>query len=645
MATALSNVLPPVSPIKVPKHEADAASSCYSRTGSVFLAKQGPPADLHSDELAFLVLFDELCDVVNETHAASHEMTEFVALASRILKAGEVEEDPSGTVYPPPPDLIEWAAAVVANNGIYNQRANGARMPPPDSLRTTPFSLLIPIKPEPWPERFVVENNPGASGSRLYPPALYDATTCPFTGFALNAGYTDEGEFVQQLTTTNSAAMRKIHDLVLQLAHLAAGSSCFSEHSVNALNRFMVFLQPPPDDPQEPEDHARRWEDFMEEWAQTNDRIDWCIGPIETYHDPFGAIGEWGAQAGVAEDMSMWTPRLHAMEGSLPYGDIHRTAAARSKPFSIALVNKLTSGGANGPLYSIAAFCLPNEDSLRAAGCSKQVIHKPPPPLASPDRAALVRPGPFRRCSTAFMTALWDIHVLLHETVGHGAGSLADGVSDTDVRAAFAGDYAFLEELRADAAALHLCLTHAKELFEWFDVSSEDLAPFGGDPREAILAFVAHGAFKRMGAQPDRDTPKVTGAHAMSEMAIANYLYTAGVYAVDQDLSQESDTFAKAFGVETVPRVHFLSVVSVDKGVAAARELCELVNHTKATMDMAALERLKRHSQGCDTPLSTLLVEVKEQARTKRRLLHDGCETPLTVITYDAKGPAGYRPA
>ena len=150
----------------------------------------------------------------------------------------------------------------------------------------------------------------------------------------------------------------------------------------------------------------------------------------------------------------------------------------------------LFSSGAYGPQVLTAAYCLPNYDDIRAEVGSKQILYKLPPSVESklnPELAKQFRTKSRQEFINKYdpenmiFEDLWDVQVLLHETIGHSSARLHKhtfktgenltinektyNVGDTidvtidNYNEFITKDSSSLEELRAEINALYMSIT------------------------------------------------------------------------------------------------------------------------------------------------------------------------------------------
>jgi dipeptidyl-peptidase III len=144
---------------------------------------------------------------------------------------------------------------------------------------------------------------------------------------------------------------------------------------------------------------------------------------------------------------------------------------------------------------------------------------------------------------------MWSIHCILHETLGHGSGRLATHtfkeddaltiagttyavgdvipVTSDNVPEFLAGNFAALEELRAEIIALYTSI----EMFDELDsvgLYKDWTAQIGKDKIiEQLIFDMASTGLRRL-ISHDSAQQEIMGAHALANMTIMNYLCDGG---------------------------------------------------------------------------------------------------------------------
>ncbi len=351
--------------------------------------------------------------------------------------------------------------------------------------------------------------------------------------YAINSKYSDE------LNIT-------VFWLEKALVHAKNCPDVFDIHIVNSLTLLIQYFV---------SGDEEKFKQHSIEWLQTNSNLDYTMGFIETYHDPKGIRGQAGAEITIKmSNMEKLNPLLLEIEQRMPIPNEYKKSGDKKTIMNVSPNRILFASGDFGPLVSTAAYCLPNYDDIRSEVGSKQILYKMPNSVGeilNPDMAKLFR----TQRKVVFIEKydpknelgddLWDVQVLLHETVGHGSGALHEHefkegenliiggvtynvgdvipVTDANYAEFITEDSSSLEELRAEINALYMSIAENVKLAEfglfknWTNIlGREEL------DKECVLAMASTG-FRRLLAQGENMT-EIKGAHARANIVIMNYL-------------------------------------------------------------------------------------------------------------------------
>lgn len=196
-------------------------------------------------------------------------------------------------------------------------------------------------------------------------------------------------------------------------------------------------------------------------WLADNPRVDLILGFIEAYKDPRGIKGEW---EGVVSMVDAEASRLmRAVAESAAYFEQRAPWDAQYKRTEVRIpvakaIQVIVGHGGAGPTLP-TGINLPNSNAIRETHGSKSflltnVLRAIDGAVADAGLAAFALPeerGPAREHGPT----LTDVHVALHEIVGHGSGKLSEAIIGKDP-AVFLKELAnALEEARAELVALH----------------------------------------------------------------------------------------------------------------------------------------------------------------------------------------------
>lgn len=304
-------------------------------------------------------------------------------------------------------------------------------------------------------------------------------------------------------------------------------------------------------------------------WTKTKSRLDYCFGFIENYSDPKEFRGMFQAEVTIKSlDMETLNSVLPSIEAELPFPlawkrtNLHDLAAIPN-----ASINSLAFGsGELGPLCIVAAYCLPNYPEIRAQHGSKQIIYQSTKGLGAALNPSLAKQLTYLSEEASWRALhdpeeqlsadIWNVHCILHETLGHGSGRLAshtfrtgdpltiDGmtykvgdtipVTNSNLVEFFQGAGAALEELRAEILALYTSI-YSYDTLAPVNLYKNWPTKIGKEALIDILILdMANTALRRLQNLPDGAT-QVLGAHAQANTTIANWLQDHGGIALQEE--------------------------------------------------------------------------------------------------------------
>jgi len=354
------------------------------------------------------------------------------------------------------------------------------------------------------------------------------------------------------------------------------------------------------------------------EWLKTTNRLDYCFGFIECYHDPKSIRSSFQAEVTVKTlDISKLNKLLPAIEAALPCPSTFKRDGVEAGTASVpnASINvKIFGTGGLGPVQCTAAYCLPNYEEIRATHGSKQIIYPSNKGLAqrlNPDKARklfnlqeqvawLVKNDPDGKLSRD----IWDVQCILHETIGHASGKLAThtfkegdkltiegkshkvgdtiSVTNKNLSEFLLGYESALEEMRAEIVALYVSTEHLETLLQagfltqWLEVMSKE------ELHDRLTLGMAKAGISRLMQLSDNAT-SITGAHAQANATITNYLIdNGGLNMVAEQVIVDDKTFT-ALG---------LTIRDREKTRALVKELMLEVQRIKSTGDGQAVAHL-----------------------------------------------------
>ena len=265
------------------------------------------------------------------------------------------------------------------------------------------------------------------------------------------------------------------------------------------------------------------FDDYSVKWVKdTDSRIDFINGFIETYTDPMGLKGSWESivnfksieaskRTSIISDNAQW------FEDNSPVDD--RFKKEEVKGVSAKVITVAILGGDTYPATPIG-INLPNADWIRRDHGSKSVTIDNI--TFAYDKAS--EGNGFKEefmwsdaeieLSRKYGTVTDNLHTDLHECLGHGSGKLLPGVS-TDVLQAYGSP---LEETRADLFALYFLAD--PKLVELGLVSDQDAY------KAQYYSYIMNGAMTQLTRiQPGKD---IEQAHMRNRATISNWVLEKG---------------------------------------------------------------------------------------------------------------------
>lgn len=265
------------------------------------------------------------------------------------------------------------------------------------------------------------------------------------------------------------------------------------------------------------------FDDYSVKWVKdTDSRIDFINGFIETYTDPMGLKGSWESlvnfksieaskRTSIISDNAQW------FEDNSPVDD--RFKKEEVKGVSAKVITVAILGGDTYPATPIG-INLPNADWIRRDHGSKSVTIDNI--TFAYDKASegngfkeeFMWSNDEVELSKKYGTLTDNLHTDLHECLGHGSGKLLPGVS-TDVLQAYASP---LEETRADLFALYYLAD--PKLVEL------GLLPDNEAYKAEYYSYLMNGAMTQLTRiQPGKD---IEQAHMRNRATISNWVIEKG---------------------------------------------------------------------------------------------------------------------
>lgn len=356
------------------------------------------------------------------------------------------------------------------------------------------------------------------------------------------------------------------------------------------------------------------------EWLKSTSKVDYCFGFIEAYHDPKSFRGFFQAEATIRTfDISKLNAMMPGFEAGLPFPvafkrQLEGGARAAGPVMNASMNTQIFGTGGLGPLTTTAAYCLPNYEDIRSEYGSKQIIYPASKGLGALLNGQLAQKLFFLPKESAWLAAhdtdwkffndLWDVHCILHETLGHGSGKLAEhtfrtgdaltvadktyqvgdtiSVTNDNLKEFLAGYEQTLEELRAEIIALYVSIKHLDQLVAAGFLAEWHKKLGRAELTKWLIFDMANTGIKRIMQQSAQAT-EITGDHARANCTIMNYLIHHGGIALQEAQVSVNGTEHTVLG---------LTVTDSEKCIAAATDLMQEVQRIKSTGDGQAVKAL-----------------------------------------------------
>ncbi len=407
--------------------------------------------------------------------------------------------------------------------------------------------------------------------------------------------YKINGKYDKELTVSFYWLQKALH-------HARKYPNQFDKHLVKSLDYLCQFIKTGDEE---------LFKKHSIEWLQSNSRLDYCWGFIETYEDPKGYRGSFQAEVTVKSlDINSLNKILPSIEASLPFPPEFKRDNLLSGTATLpnASINtKIFAVGNLGPLNITAAYCLPNYQEIRSAHGSKQIIYHQEKGIGELLNADLYHrlfhlPDEYEWLRVndpefALDRDIFNIECILHETLGHGSGKFAthvfkdgdlmkiDGkafsvgdkipVTSGNIEQFLAGYAATLEELRAEIIALLAAITNYDVLATSGIMGDWPKKVLKPQMIELMINAMAQRGLGRLILQQDNAT-EIAGDHARANTTIMNFLVEqGGVKFKEVQIKYHGKTY----------NVVGTQVVNLNKAIESVKELAIRVQRIHSTGD------------------------------------------------------------
>ena len=417
--------------------------------------------------------------------------------------------------------------------------------------------------------------------------AYFEMSESPVVTF-----YSTQGKCSNELKVT-------VHWLREALKHVKENMNYFDEPTVKSLEYLIDFFET---------GDETKFKLHSIEWLKIKKpRIQYTLGFIEQYHDPMGIRGNAGGEVTYKiVDLEQLNPVLLNIEQRMPIPKEYMRTPNNKTIMNVSINKILFSGGDFGPMVLTAAYCLPNSEEIRSEHGSKQVIYKLSKSLdqlLNPELSKVFRTTAHKQFMEQYDKEdiinddLWDVQVILHETLGHASGKLhrhtfKEGdnltiqgkthnigdtieVNDDNLSEFIGSDMSSLEELRAEINALYMSISEINVLSEqslfknWHKILPEQ------ELKKKCIQEMATHLFRRLVVQKE-NFEDISGAHARANTVITNYLLDHDGIAINEEIiSVDGEDF------------HLLEieVINLNKAIDTVIKLVQLIQAIKSTGD------------------------------------------------------------
>ncbi|MCM1163795.1 MAG: dipeptidyl peptidase 3 [Muribaculaceae bacterium] len=400
----------------------------------------------------------------------------------------------------------------------------------PDSLKVADLDALLPVifDPTVMPKRVnqaAGQDLIATSANNLYTPgitqkevedyyaSLKDTTDLTPVSWGLNTRIAKEnGKIVEQTYKVDgyySPAITRIVDSLNKAAEYAE-----NDRQRDIINKLISYYTT---------GSLKEFDDYSIAWVEdTDSRVDFINGFIESYGDPLGMTGSWESIVNFKNNEA--SHRTEVIAGNAKWFEEHSPVDARFrkdnvKGVSAKVITAAILAGDSYPSTPIG-INLPNANWIRAAHGSKSVTLENI--TEAYDQAAhgngfneeFVIDKATSDLMDQYLFITDNLHTDLHECLGHASGRLLPGVDPDALRA----HGSTLEETRADLFALYYLAD--PKLLELGLLDDPDAY------KAEYYKYILNGLMTQlMRVEPGKD---IEEAHMRNRQLIARWVYEKG---------------------------------------------------------------------------------------------------------------------
>jgi dipeptidyl-peptidase-3 len=267
-----------------------------------------------------------------------------------------------------------------------------------------------------------------------------------------------------------------------------------------------------------------QWDKFNISWVNdTNTPVDFINGFVEVYNDPLNLKGTWESVVEIIDKNA--TKRMKTLSRNAQWFENHSPVADQFKKENVTgvtgkVINVVQLGGDVYP-YSPIGINLPNSDWIRKNHGSKSVTLNN---IINSHYKGSMESGMLEefayseeeiKLSKEHGLKAHNLHVDMHEVLGHGSGQLLPDVTSHDLK----NFHSTIEEARAD-------------LFAMYFIMDDKLIELGLMPNKDV-AKAAYNAYIRSGLMTQltriEKGKNLEEAHMRNRQLISKWVYENGL--------------------------------------------------------------------------------------------------------------------